>query len=445
MSAGFSYRAETLKQIAQDILGHAMKGGASDCEAEVSDGWGQSVTVRRGEVETIEHNRDKALGVTVYIGQRRGHASTSDFSTKAVRDTVDAALSIATHTACDDCAGLAEQEQLATEFPDLDLYHPWDLSVEQAIELAQSCEAEAFKVDRRITNSEGATVALQQSQFIYANSRGFMAGFPGSHHSVSCAMIAGKNEGMQRDYWYTTARSPSDMESAQGVGRQAGERSLRRLGAKKIATVEVPVLFEAPVASSLMGHFVGAVSGASLYRKASFLLDSLGRKIFAPGIKIRESPHLKKGLASSAFDNDGVATREREMVKDGVLQGYFLSCYSARKLGLQSTGNSGGNHNLVLEGGPQDFDGLLKQMGKGLLVTEMLGHGVNPVTGDYSRGAVGFWVERGEIQHPVEEVTIAGNLKEMFMGIAAVGNDMLVRGSIQCGSVLIEHMKVAGD
>ena len=441
----FSLSEETLKQIAQDILQRASKGGASACETDVSDGFGQSVTVRRGEVETIEYNRDKGMVVTVYLGKQRGYASTSDFSAPAVRDAVDAALSIARHTAADECAGLADENQLSRDIPDLDLYHPWQLIVEQAIELARSCEAAAFAVDKRVSNSEGATVSIQEFHFVYANNLGFMSGYPSSRHSIGCAVIAGKDEAMQRDEWYSVARAQNDLEAAESVGRKAGSRSVQRLGARKINTLQVPVLFEAPLAASLIGHFVAAVSGGNLYRKSSFLLDSMGKQVFAPLVQIKELPHLKKGLASSAFDDEGVMTRTREVVKNGLLQGYFMGSYSARKLGMQSTGNAGGNHNLLLQNGELDFAGLLKKMDRGLLATELLGEGVNLVTGDYSRGAAGFWVEQGEIQYPVQEITIAGNLKDMFRGIIAVGKDILVRGSKQCGSILIDNMTVAGD
>lgn len=444
-SQHFSYPFGVLQQIARDILEHARKGGASACEANVSDGCGLNVTVRQGAVETIEHTRDKGLSVTVYIGQKRGHASTSDFSPQAIGDTVTAALSIARHTAADDCAGLADAELLATSFPDLDLYHPWGLSVEQAIELAQGCEAAAFAIDKRISNSEGATISINASQFVYVNSHGFTAGYPLSRHSISCAVIASEQDTMQRDYWYSVARDAADLESINDVGKKAGKRTIARLGAKKIATCEVPVLFEAPVATSLIGHFTQAVSGASLYRKSSFLLDSMGKQVFSPDIRIRELPHIKKGLASCAFDDEGVATHERNVVEHGIVQGYFLGSYSARKLGLRTTGNAGGNHNLVVENStPLSFPDLLKKMNKGLLVTELLGQGVNGVTGDYSRGATGFWVENGEICYPVEEITIAGNLKEMLRGIVGVGSDRIVRGSKQCGSLLIERMTIAG-
>jgi len=441
----FPHSIETLRQMTQDILQQAAQSGATAAEAEVSEGFGQSVSVRRGEVETIEYNRDKGIDVTVYIGQRRGNASTSDFSAQALRDTVQAALSIAKFTASDDYAGMADPALLAKDIPDLDLYHPWALSVEQGVALAQTCEAAALNLDPRITNTEGASVSTQESQFVYANSLGFIGSYPGSRHSVSCSVIAETEEGMQRDYWYTTARNSADLESAHAVGLKAGERTLRRLDARKISTTQVPVLFEAPLASGLIGHLVSAVSGGNLYRQSSFLLDSLGKQVCSPLVLLRELPHIKRGLASSPFDNEGVATHDRDVIKDGVLQGYFLGSYSGRKLGMPSTGNAGGCHNLVLQSGELDLAGLLKLMGKGLLVTELLGQGVNPVTGDYSRGAAGFWVEHGEIQFPVEEITIAGNVKDMLMHIVAVGNDVVVRGSKQCGSILIESMTVAGE
>ena len=441
----FSFSSDRLRQIARDVLDYAARRGAGAAETEVSDGVGQTVTVRRGEIETIEYSRDKGIGVTVYIGKQRGHASTTDFNPQAVRDTVDAALSIARFTAADDCAGLADEEMLARDIPDLDLWHPRDLPVERAIELAGACEAAGFAVDKRLTNSEGATISTQGSHFIYGNSHGFLAGFPSSRHGVWCALIAGKNDEMQRDDWYETSRDAVDLPDTESVGRRAGERAVRRLHARKIATTQAPVLFEAPVAASLLGHFVSAVSGGNLYRKSSFLLDSAGKQIFAPLVSMSEQPHLAKGLASAPFDEEGVATRPREVVQDGVLQGYFLGSYSARKLGLKTTGNAGGNHNLVLRDTGSDFSSLLRTMGDGLLVTELLGHGINPVTGDYSRGAAGFWVEKGEIAYPVQEITIAGNLKDIFRGIAAVGNDVIRRGSRECGSILIERMTIAGD
>jgi PmbA protein len=437
----FSHSPDTLRQIAQDLIQYARQQGATACSAEVSDGFGQAVTVRQGEVESIEDNRDKGLGISVYIGQRRGSASTSDFSPQAVRDTVDAALNIARFTAIDDCAGLPEPEMLATEFPDLDLYYPWSLDVDGAIALANRCEQAAFDTDKRIKNSEGASVNVHEAQFVYANSLGFIGGFPTSRHSISCSVIAGKNNAMQRDYWYGEARDPADMLAAEKVGRIAAERTVRRLNARKLATMQ----FEAPIAASLLGHFVNAVSGGSLYRKSSFLLDQLGQPVFSSNIRIDDVPDIRKGLASGAFDGEGVKTQRRTIVENGVLQGYFLGTYSARKLGMRTTGNAGGTHNLIVQPGDLDFAGLLKKMQRGLLVTELLGSGVNAVTGDYSRGAAGFWVEHGEIQYPVEEITIAGNLKDMYRNIAAVGNDVLVQGSRQCGSILIENMMVAGQ
>lgn len=441
----FSHSADTLHQIAKDMIEYASQQGATASAAEVSDGFGQAITVRQGVVETIEYNRDKGLGITVYIGQRRGNASTSDFSPKAIRDTVNAALSIAHHTASDDCAGLPEADMLATGFPDLDLYHPWLLDVEGSIELAKICEQAAFDADMRINNSEGATVNAHESQFVYANSLGFINGYPTSRHSISCAVIAGKENAMQRDYWYSEARSANDLLTAKKIGQIAAERAVRRLNARRLDTMQVPILFEASIAASLLGHFVGAVSGGSLYRKSSFLLDHLDKQVFSSNICIDDIPDIPRGLASSAFDNEGVKTQRRSIVQNGILQGYFLATYSARKLGMKTTGNAGGNHNLILRPGELSFTGLLKKMGRGLLVTELLGQGVNHITGDYSRGAAGFWVESGEIQYPVEEITIAGNLKDMYTHIVAVGNDVLVQGSRQCGSILIENMMVAGQ
>jgi len=450
----FANSSDSLRNIAQEMLAYAKKRGASAASAEVSEGFGQAVTVRQGEVETIEYNRDKGLGITVYIGQQRGNASTSDFSPHAVRDTVDAALSIARYTAKDDCSGLPDADMLAHDSADqhrtdLDLYHPWDLPVDAAIELARECEQSALDTDKRISNSEGATVNVHEAQFIHANSLGFIGGYPTSRHSVSCAVIAGKDDAMERDYWYSVARDARDIVEVRQIGRIAAERTLRRLNARQLETMQVPVLFEAPIASSLLGHFVGAVSGGSLYRKSSFLLDRMDQPVFAPHINIEDVPDIRKGLASSPFDGEGVKVQRRAIVENGVLRGYFLGSYSARKLGLRTTGNAGGNHNLILtsagKSGELDFNGLLKKMGRGLLVTELLGQGVNSVTGDYSRGAAGFWVENGQIQYPVQEITIAGNLKDMYRNIVAVGNDVLVQGSKQCGSILIDNMMVAGQ
>jgi PmbA protein len=441
----FSYDDDSLRQIVADMLAAARRGGASAAEADASEGFGQTVTVRRGEAETIEYSRDKTIGITVYIGRQRGHASTTDFSKQAMREAVEAALSIARFTAADEFAGLPDEDMLAREIPDLDLWHPWVLPVERAIEAAAACEGAGLAVDPRLANSEGATVSTQESHFIYGNSLGFLAGYPGSRHSVWCSLIAGQGDAMQRDDWYETSRDAVELPRIESVGRRAGERAARRLGARKISTTQVPVLFEAPVAAGLLAHFVAAVSGGSLYRKSSFLLDSAGTPVFAERVNLVERPHEKKGLASAPFDDEGVATRARDVVRGGVLQGYFLGTYAARKLGLRSTGNAGGSHNLILQDTGQDFAGLLRAMGTGLLVTELLGHGVNPVTGDYSRGAAGYWVEGGEIAYPVQEITIAGNLKDMFRGIAAIGNDVVLRGARQCGSILIERMTIAGD
>jgi PmbA protein len=440
----FTHTLDKLKELASAVLSYAKERGASAAEAEVSEGFGQTVTVRQDEVETIEYNRDKGIGVTVYIGKQRGHASTSDFSSKAMCDTVDAALSIARFTASDDCAGLADADLLARDPPDLDLWHPWDLPVERAITLAKACESAGYAVDPRISNSEGATVSTQESQFIYGNTLGFLGGYPSSRHGIWCSLIAGRNDGMQRDDWYETTRDPAELAAPETVGRRAGERAVQRLGARKIATTQVPVLFEAPIAASLLGHFVGAVSGGSLYRRSSFLLDSVGKQVFAGNVRVSDLPHIAKGLASSAFDDEGVATQPRDIVSGGVVQGYFLGSYSARKLGLCSTGNAGGNHNLILQDTGEDFSALLKRMDRGLLVTELMGQGVNNVTGDYSRGAAGYWVEGGVITYPVQEITIAGNLKDMYRDIVAVGNDVVRRGSRQCGSILIGRMTVAG-
>ncbi|MCP5268307.1 MAG: metalloprotease PmbA [Zoogloeaceae bacterium] len=443
--SSFSYHFSALQELASDALKIARKRGASACDVDVSEGFGQSVTVRHGEVETIEYNRDKGVGVTVYLGQQKGYASTSDFSSTALKETVEAALNIARFTAADPCAGLAEKELLARKVPDLDLYHPEKMPVETAIKIARHCESAAFAVSPLVNNSEGATVSTQEARFVSANSLGFMAGYPSSRNYIACSVIVGEGDAMQRDDWYSTSRRVRDMASPETIGDYAARRALARMGARKIKTCQVPVLFEAPLAASLIGSFVHAVSGGALYRKSTFLLDSLGTRIFPEHVNISERPHLKRGLASSAFDNDGVATRDREVVVDGILQGYFLSVYTARKLGMQTTGNAGGCHNLIVHPGEHDFRGLLKKMGRGLLVTELLGHGVNYVTGDYSRGAAGYWVENGEIQFPVEEITIAGNLRDMFSNIVAVGNDVLCRGSKQVGSILLGSMKVAGN
>ena len=444
-STAFSYPFATLQQFAADVLKHAASKGASACEVDVSEGFGQSVTVRCDEVETIEYNRDKGIGITVYAGQRKGYASTSDFSAQALRDTVEAALNIARFTAEDDCAGLAEAALMAKDCPDLDLYHPWALSVEEAIETARRCEQAAFDASPQVSNSEGASISTQQAHFVSANSHGFMGGYPTSRHYISCSVIAGEQDAMQRDDWYTTHRNAARLDAAEQVGRVAAERAVARLGGRKVKTGEFPVLFEAPLAGGLLGSLVHAASGGALYRKASFLLDHLGKPVMPSFVQITERPHIPCGLGSASFDSDGVATKNRDVVRDGILQGYFLSAYTARKLGMQTTANAGGSHNLIIEPGELDFAGLLRKMNRGLLVTELLGHGINYVTGDYSRGAAGYWIENGVIAHPVEEITIAGNLRQMLAGVVAVGNDVQVRGSKQTGSILIDRMTVAGD
>jgi PmbA protein len=441
----FGYTQDNLRNLAQDVLAHAKKVGATACEVDVSEGYGQSVSVRKAEVETIEYNRDKGIGVTVYLGQQRGHASTSDFAPEALRSTVEAALSIARFTAADSAAGLADAKLLAKKPMELDLYYPWDVSVADSIALAKRAEDAAFAVSPLITNSEGASVSVQQSHFISANSLGFCDGYASSRHYIACSVIAGKGDDMQRDDWYSSQRKGSDLARPEVIGDYAARRALSRLGARQPKTAQVPVLFEATLAAGLIGSFVRAVSGGALYRKSSFLLDSLGTQVFSKFMQISERPHLKGGFASSPFDDDGVATHDREVIIDGVLQGYFLSTYSARKMGMQTTGNAGGSHNLIVKSGNEDFAGLIKKMGRGLLVTELLGQGVNYVTGDYSRGAAGYWIENGEIAYPVHEFTIAGNLKDMLKNVVAVGNDVLVRGSKQVGSILIENMTVAGQ
>ena len=444
-SAAFSYPFATLQQLAGDVLAHARQRGATACEVDVSEGFGQTVGVRCDEVETIEFNRDKGVGITVYSGQRKGYASTSDFSPQALRETVEAALAIARFTAEDDCAGLADAALMAKDCPDLELFHPWALSVEDAIETARRCEQAAFDASPKISNSEGATVSTQQAQFVSANSLGFMGGYPTSRHYISCSVIAGEQDAMQRDDWYTTHRDAARLDDPLSVGRIAAERAVARLGGRKVKTGEFPVLFEAPLAAGILGSLVHAASGGALYRKSSFLLDHLGKPVMPEFVQIVERPHIKCGLGSASFDSDGVATRDRDVVSDGILQGYFLSTYTARKLGMQTTGNAGGSHNLIIRPGDLDLDGLLARMGRGLFVTELLGHGINYVTGDYSRGAAGYWVENGKIAYPVEEITIAGNLKAMFAGLLAVGNDVQVRGSKQTGSMLIDRMTVAGE
>ena len=445
----FIHTQDQLQQLAQDVLGFAREQGCSDAAVEISEGSGLSVSVRRGKIETIEQNKDKGMGVTVYIGQKRGNASTSDFSPAALRATVEAAYNIARFTAEDECAGLADADMLELNPRDLRLCYPWLISTEEAVQLAQRAEAAAFEVDPRITNSEGSSVYVQQSHFVAANTRGFAGGYPFSRHTLSVAPIAGKGARMQRDDWYSSVRDPKNLAKPEAVGRYAAERALARLNARKLDTRTCPVLFEAPLAAGLLGSFVQATSGGALYRKSSFLLDSLGQSIFPSHIQVVEDPHLIGGVGSAPFDEEGVRTVRRNVVENGVLKGYFLSSYSARKLGMKTTGNAGGSHNLALTSTQtkkaDSFEGMLKKMGRGLLVTELMGQGTNYVTGDYSRGASGYWVENGVIQYPVEEITIAGNMKDMFQQIVAVGNDVLTRGNKSTGSILIENMVVAGS
>ena len=445
MSSEKSREEQELTRIAQQCLELAKARGASATEVGASSGKGLSLTVRLGEVESVEYHRDKSVGVTVYLGECKGSASSSDFSTQALKETVEAALNIARHTAPDPFSGLADADLLAREFPDLDLYHPWDVDPDTAAEIARQCEEAARSADPRIQNSEGGSISTGEGMSVSANSLGFVGVSRGSRHSLSCSVIAEDEQGMQRDYWYDVARRHEDVARPEEIGRICAERTLRRLGARKISTCTVPVLFENQVASSLLGHFAQAISGGSLYRKASFLQDSLGQTIFPPHIRIYEEPLRRRGLASASFDGDGVATHNRDLIHDGVLQSYLLDVYSARKLGLQSTGNAGGAHNLTLAPGSEDLAALLQQMGRGLLVTELIGFGVNGVTGDYSRGAAGFWVENGEIQYPVEEITIAGHLREMFAGFVAVGSDLLIHGGTGSPSILIDKMTVAGN
>jgi PmbA protein len=448
---GFSYSRAQFEQLVDSALAHARKLGATDCGAEASEGCGLSVAVRKGELENVERNRDKSLGVTVYIGQRRGNASTSDFSEAAIAQTVQAAYDIARFTAEDPVAGLPDADEIARpeEQSELDLFHPWAIDSEAAAEIALKCEAAAFKTDKRITNSEGAGVSAQQSHFFSAHTRGFRGGYASSRHSISVAPIAGKGDEMQRDAWYSSMRSPKELAAPEHVGRYAAERALARLKARKISTRECPVLFESPLAAGLLGGFVQAVSGGALYRKSTFLADSLGKSVFPGHVDILEDPHVPRGKGSAAFDEEGVRTKARKVVDSGQVGGYFLSSYSARKLGMKSTGNAGGSHNLTLTSRltqpGDDLEGMLRKLGTGLFVIELMGQGVNYVTGDYSRGASGFWVENGRIAYPVQEITIAGNLKDMLAGIEAVGADTYNYGAKTVGSVLINRMKVAGS
>jgi len=449
---GFSYSRNFFEGLVDSALKHAKKIGATDAGAEASEGCGLSVSVRKCELENVERNRDKSLGVTVYVGHRRGNASTSDFSEAAIQQTVQAAFDIARFTAEDPTAGLPDEDDIAKVQPELDLFHPWSINSEEAAKLALACEAAALQTSRRITNSEGAGVSAQQSHFFSAHTHGFRGGYASSRHSMSVAPIAslpGKHAEMQRDAWYTSMRAADQMATPEAVGRYAAERALSRLGSRKIPTTECPVLFESPLAAGLLGGFVQAVSGGSLYRKSSFLLDSMGKQVFPKHIDISEDPHVLRGKGSSPFDDEGVRGLKRKVVSGGRVEGYFLSSYSARKLGMKTTGNAGGSHNLIMSSkltrSSDDLQAMLQKLGTGLFVIELMGQGVNYVTGDYSRGASGFWVENGEIAFPVQEITIAGNLKTMFKGMEAVGADAYNYGAKTIGSVLINRMKIAGS
>jgi PmbA protein len=435
----------SLERVVAQALSLARARGATAAEAGVGVSTGLSVTVRLGEVETLEYQRDRSLGVTVYAGHRKGSASTARLTPGAVEETVAKALSIATFTAADEYAGLPDAALMAAELPDLDLFHPWEIDAPAAVELAQRCEAAGLASDPRIRNSEGASVSTHRKLRVFGNSHGFIGGYPSTSHSVSCVVLGQSNGDMQRDYWYTAARDWRVLEDAEEVGRKAARKAVERLGAGKLSTRKAPVLFAPDLARGLVGHFVGAIGGAAQYRRSSFLLDARGQQLFPEAISLVERPHLRGALGSAPFDSEGVATRERELVVNGVLDGYLLDAYSARKLGLVTTGNAGGVHNLVVQGDMLDPKTLLRKLGTGLLVTEMMGQGVNPVTGDYSRGAAGFWVENGEIARPVHEITVAGNLRDMYRAIVALGDDVDCRGAIHCGSLLIGEMTIAGD
>ncbi len=437
------YDKAALLNAADIALAKARDLGASAAEVGVSNSHGLSVSVRQAEIETLEHNNDTGLAVTVYLGQSKASASTSDLRPEAIAETVAMACSIAKHTQADEFAGLPDKNLLATEFPDLSLYHPWDISPEAAIELALSCEQAGRDFSAQISNSEGASVSSHQGLRIYANSLGFAGSNQSSRHSIGCTLIANDDNGMQRDYWYDQARDAADLKSAEFIGQRAAERTLSRLNAQEVKTGQYPVIFTAEMAGSLFGQLIAAIRGGALYRQSSFLLDALGKQIFPEFMHIHEQPYLPKAMGSASFDAEGVTTHERDIIAGGVLQGYVLDSYSARKLNMTTTGNAGGVHNLTVDAGPLDLAGLLKQMDRGVIVTETMGMGSNIVTGDYSQGAAGFWVENGEIQHAIDEFTIAGRLQDMFLGIQAIGNDVDLRGNTRSGSVLIDKMTVA--
>ena len=434
-----------LQEQVEAIVAEARRQGASACEVAVSLEQGLSTTVRQREVETVEFNRDQGFGITLYVGLRKGSASTSASGPDAIRETVAAALAIARHTSEDECSGLADAALMAREVPDLDLYHDWDIEPEQAIEMALTCEAAAFDADPRILNADGTTLNTHQGVRVYGNSHGFIGGYASTRHSLSCVMIAEGDGQMQRDYWYDVNRQGNLLADPRSIGQRAAQRAASRLGARPVATCEVPVLFSAELAGGLFGSFLSAISGGNLYRKSSFLEGTIGQRLFPTWLTLDERPHIPRALGSAAFDGDGLATYAKPFVDKGELVSYILGTYSGRKLQLPSTANAGGVHNLYVTHGVEDQAALIRRMGRGLLVTELMGHGLNMVTGDYSRGAAGFWVENGEIQHAVQEVTIAGNMKDMFQQIVAIGSDIETRSNIHCGSVLIERMTVAGS
>jgi PmbA protein len=437
--------ATEFQAMAEHVLAAAKAEGATAAELDIDKSMGLSVEVRMGQVDKLQYHRDQGINLTVYFGHRKGYASTGDFSPQALADTLEAACRIARYTSEDDFNGLADAERMATAFPKLDLYHPWELNADMAIEMALQTEAVAREHDARITNSEGAGVDSHAGMSLYANSHGFMGVSHSTRHSLSCSVVAQDGESMQRDYWYSVSRVPGLLESADSVGAEAAQRTVRRLNARSLSTREAPVLFVPQMARGLVGQLVSAISGGSQYRKASFLLNSLGQQAFPDFVQLREDPLIRQALGSRSYDAEGVATQTRDIVKDGIIQGYFLSSYSARKLGMPSTGSASGATNLLLADTGVSFTDLLAQMGTGLMVTELIGNGINGITGDYSRGAVGYWVENGMIVHPVEEVTIAGNLKAMFKGIVAIGDDVDERGSIRTGSILIDKMTIAGQ
>ena len=434
-----------LENIVAQALEAARAAGATAAEAALGVDAGLSVSVRLGEVESLEYQRDRGLGITVYVGQRKGSASTGDLSAAAVAETARKAVSIASFTAEDACAGLPAAADLARDFPDLDLAHPWAVSAEEAVEMARRCEAAALAVDARLVNSEGAGVSTHAGLRVFGNTHGFLASYPGTHHSISCSVLGQQGEDMQRDYWYTTARDWRELEDAEAVGRVAGERTARRMGARRLATCRAPVLFVPELARGLVGHFLSAIRGGAQYRQSSFLLGAAGEPLFPSFVNLCERPHLPRALGSAPFDAEGVATRDRDWVVGGVLQGYILDTYGARRLGLHSTGNAGGTHNLLVAPGTEDLPALLRRLGRGLMVTELLGQGVNGVTGDYSRGASGYWVENGELAYPVHEVTIAGNLREMYRSVVAIGADVDARASLRTGSWLLDELTIAGE